>query len=125
MKAIQIAITSGPAAGTMVTRVESNSGKLLGFIRVVNVDWTPVLCATTLYISQQCYTGNTLESSRFKVKLCHTLLDAYLYLGVSSKELDNSDLGEYPYAEHTPSSYWRKNESDALSQLRSYMKTHM
>lgn len=125
MKAKQIPITSGPAAGTMVTRVESNSGKLLGFIRVVNVDWTPVLCATTLYISQQCYTGNTLESSRYKTKACSTLLEAYLFLGISSKELDSSDLGEYPYAEHTPSSYWRENESDALSQLRSYLKTHM
>lgn len=125
MKAKQIAITSGPASGTMVTRVESNSGKLLGFIRVVNVDWTPVLSAPTLFISQQCYTGDTLESSRYKTKACRTLLEAYLFLGVSSKELNNSDLGEYPYAEHTPSSYWRKNESDALSQLRSYMETHI
>ncbi len=125
MKAKQIAITSGPAAGTMVTRVESNSGKLLGFIRVVNIDWTPVLGCAQIFISQQCYTGDTLESIRCKTKACHTLLEAYLFLGVSSKELDNSDLGEYPYAEHTPSSYWRKNESDALSQLRSYMKTHM
>lgn len=125
MKAKQIPITSGPAAGTMVTRVESNSGKLLGFIRVVNVDWTPVLCATTLFISQQCYSGKTLESSRFKTKACGTLLDAYLFLGVSLKELDNSNLGEYPYAEHTPNSYWRKNTSDALSQLRAYMETHM
>lgn len=110
MKAKQIAITSGPAAGTMVTRVESNSGKLLGFIRVVNVDWTPVLCATTLFISQQCYSGKTLESSRFKTKACSTLLDAYLFLGVSSKELDNSDLGEYPYDEHIPRNYWKNHK---------------
>jgi hypothetical protein len=110
MKAKQIPITTGAACGTMVTRVESNSGKLLGFIRVVNVDWTPVLCGTTLYISQQCYTGDTLESSRFKTKACHTLLEAYLFLGVSSNELDNSDLGEYPYAEHTPSRYWKNHK---------------
>ena len=110
MKAIQIHITSGRAAGTMVTRVESNSGKLLGFIRVVNVDWTPVLCAATLYISQQCYTGDTLKSSRFKTKACSTLLDAYIFLGVSSQELDNSDLGEYPYEEHTPYDYWKNHK---------------
>lgn len=111
MKAKQIPITSGPAAGTLVTRVESNSGKLLGFIRVVSVDWTPVLCATTLYISQQCYLGKTPEFSRFKTKACHTLIDAYLFLGVSVKELDNSDVGEYCYYEHTPHKYWKSHEN--------------
>lgn len=98
MKAKQIAITSGPAAGTMVTRVESNSGKLLGFIRVVAVEFPGLMCYPSMFIAQQC-------GRNYKCKLCDTLLDAYLFLGVSSKELDNSDLGEYPYEEHTPSNY--------------------
>lgn len=103
MKAIQIPITSGPAAGTMVTRVESNSGKLLGFIRVVAVEFSCSMCYPSMFIAQQC-------GRNYKHKLCDTLLDAYLFLGVSSKELDNSDLGEYPYEEHTPSGYWEKNK---------------
>lgn len=103
MKAIQIPITSGPACGTMVTRVESNSGKLLGFIRVVAVEFPGLMCCPCMFIAQQC-------GRNYKHKLCDTLLDAYLFLGVSSKELDNSDLGEYPYKEHTPSSYWKKHK---------------
>lgn len=100
MKAKQIAITSGPACGTMVTRVESNSGKLLGFIRVVAVEFPGAGCYPSMFISHQC-------GRHYGYKLCRTLLDAYLFLGVSSKELDNSDLGEYPYEEYTPSSYWK------------------
>ena len=109
MKVKQIPITSGPAGGTLVTRVESNSGKLLGFIRVVNVDWTPILCGSTVYIAQQCFEGKTLESSRYHMKAFNTLMDAYKFLGVSVKELDVSDLGEYPYDEKIPSNYWRKH----------------
>ena len=103
MKAKQIPITSGPASGTMVTRVESNSGKLLGFIRVVAVEFPGLMCRPNMFIAQQC-------GRNYKHKLCDTLLDAYLFLGVSSKELDNSDLGEYLYEEYTPNSYWRKNK---------------
>ena len=101
MKAKQIAITSGPAAGTMVTRVESNSGKLLGFIRVVAVEFPEVGCYPNMFIAQQC-------GRNYKHKLCDTLSDAYLFLGISSKEFDNSDLGKYCYCEHTPNDYWHK-----------------
>lgn len=104
MKAIQIPITSGPASGTMVTRVESNSGKLLGFIRVVNCDWTPTLGGTTEFLVHQCN-----EHLGYKVKCASCLADAYKILGVSLEELDNSDLGEYPYDEKIPSNYWRKH----------------
>lgn len=103
MKAIQIPITSGPAAGTMVTRVESNSGKLIGFIRVVAVEFPGAFCYPSMFISQQVGRG-------YKHKLCDTLLDAYLFLGVSSKELDTSDLGEYPYKEHIPTNYWKNHK---------------
>jgi hypothetical protein len=119
MKAKQIPITIGAAAGTMVTRVESNSGKLLGFIRVVYVDFTAVLGMHTMYIVQQV-------GRNYGYKLCSTLSEAYQFLGVGIEELDHSDLGEYPYAEHTPSDYWRHNKSDALSQLQQYMQeSHM
>lgn len=100
MKAVQIAITSGPACGTMVTRVESNSGKLLGFIRVVAVEFPGACCYPCMFISHQC-------NGYYGTKICYTLLDAYLFLGVSSEELDNSDLGDYPYEEHIPSGYWK------------------
>lgn len=103
MKAKQIAITSGPAAGTMVTRVESNSGKLLGFIRVVAVEFLGLYCYPSMFIAQQC-------GRNYKHKLCDTLLDAYFFLGISLKELDNSDLGDYPYEEHTPSNYWKTHK---------------
>ena len=103
MKAKQIPITTGTACGTMVTRVESNSGKLLGFIRVVNCDWTAVLGCRQLFISQQC-------GRSYKTKLCETLADAYKYLGVSIQELDNSNLGEYPYSEKIPSNYWKTHD---------------
>ena len=99
MKAKQIPITSGAAGGTMVTRVESNSGKLLGFIRVVHVDFTPVLGMQTMYIVKQCF-------NNYGSKLCHTLLDCYHYLGISTKEVDISDLGQYCYCEKTPTVYW-------------------
>lgn len=103
MKAKQIPITSGPACGTMVTRVESNSGKLLGFIRVVAVEFPGAGCCPSMFIAHQ-------NGRHYGWKLCHTLLDAYLFLGVSYKELDNSDLGEYPYDEHTPNSYWKNHK---------------
>ena len=106
MKATQIPITSGPAGGTMVTRVESNSGKLLGFIRVVAVEF-PCLGCSTMFISQQI-------GRNFSSKLCYTLCDAYLFLGVSSKELDKSELGEYCFEEHTPARYWRKQVKVSL-----------
>lgn len=99
MKAKQIAITSGPAAGTLVTRVESNSGKLLGFIRVVALQ-LPYVCYPSLFIAERC-TGD------IRHKLCDTLASAYSYLGVSLEELDNSDLGEYPYEEKIPHDYWK------------------
>lgn len=104
MKAKQIPITTGPACGTMVTRVESNSGKLLGFIRVVAVQFPGSCCYPNLYIAQQC-------NRSYKHKLCDTLADAYRYLGISVEELDHSDLGKYPYEEKIPNGYW-KNEAE-------------
>ena len=102
MKATQIPITSGPACGTLVTRVESNSGKLLGFIRVVNVDWTPSYGCTQYFIVNR--------ESCFKPYICSTLMDAYLYLGVSVKELDRSDIGKLPY-EESNRLYWKYYET--------------
>lgn len=93
MRAVQIPITSGAAGGTLVTRVESNHGKLLGFIRVVNIDWTPTLGMGTYYAVQQCY------NNHFNVAMFTTLYEAYRFLGVSSKELDASELGKYCYDE--------------------------
>lgn len=101
MKAVQIPVTSGPVAGTMVTRVESNSGKLLGFIRVVNCDWTPTLGGSTEFLVHQCN-----EHLGYKVKCASCLADAYKFLGVSIKELDNSYLGDFPYDEKSDN-YWR------------------
>lgn len=103
MKAKQIPITSGPACGTLVTRVESNSGKLLGFIKVVAVEFG-TMCHPSMFIVQR--------ADSYKMKIVPTLLDAYLHLGVSSKELDTSYLGEYPYDEKTPSGYWRKHKEE-------------
>lgn len=114
MKATQIPILSGPAGGTFVTEVKSNSGKLLGFIRVVECDWTPVLGGTTLYIAKQCVCSEKLSNCRFGVKACQTLADAYLFLGISSKELDKSDLGEYCFYEKIPSKYWKNNSTTNL-----------
>ena len=101
MKAIQVPITSGPAGGTMVTRVEANNGKLLGFIRVVNVDWTPSYGCTQYFI--------VIRESSFKPHIATTLMDAYLCLGVSVKELDKSDIGKLPYDESNRN-YWKVYE---------------
>lgn len=105
MKVKQIPITTGAACGTLVTRVESNSGKLLGFIRVVNIDWTPVLCMGTYFAVQQCF-------GHYHTKMVGTLADAYKFLGVSLEELDKSDLGDYPYDEKIPSNYWRARREE-------------
>lgn len=110
MKAKQIPITSGPACGTLVTRVESNSGKLLGFIRVVNCDWTPVLGGSTIFVAHQCYHSEKIENCRYKIQAFGCLADAYKFLGVSLKELDNSDLGKYCYDEKIPSDWWKTHQ---------------
>ena len=96
MKAKQIPVTTGPAGGTFVTRVESNSGKLLGFIRVVECDWTAVLGGSTMYIAHQCYSADTF----------------YYFLGVTMEDLDNSSMGEYPFNEKIPSNYWKTHKMD-------------
>ena len=56
---------------------------------------------STVYIAQQ-------ENRHYGQKLCSTLDEAYLFLGISRKELEESDLGEYRYEEHTPNIYWLK-----------------
>ena len=94
MKAKQIPITSGPASGTLVTEVRSNNDRIVGYIRVVAVEFPGFGCFPCMFIAQQV-------GRSYKRKLCDCLLDAYLFLGISSKELDNSDLGEYPYTEHS------------------------
>lgn len=108
MKARQIPITTGPAGGTLVTEVTSNKGVRLGFIRVVECDWTPGLGGATIYIAHQCYQAEKLENCRFGIKAFKCLADAYKFLGVSSKELNNSDVGRYPYSEKIPSSFWKE-----------------
>ena len=108
MKSKQIPITSGPAAGTLVTEVTSNKGVRLGFIRVVECDWTPSLGGSTVFIAHQCFHADKIEDCRYGIKACKCLSDAYKFLGVSLKELDNSDLGKYPYSEKIPSSFWKK-----------------
>ena len=112
MKAKQIPVTSGPAGGTLVTRVESNSGELLGFIRVVECDWTPVLGGSTMYIVHQCYSTNTLENSRYDVQAFKTLADAYYFLEVTKEDLDNSSMGEYPFNEKIPFDYWKTHKME-------------
>lgn len=110
MLATQIPITTGPAGGTLVTEVRNDNGTLLGFIRVVECDWTPVLGGTTIYLSQQCYSVEKLEDCKFGIKACSTLADAYQFLGVSMIELDNSDMGPYPFSEKIPHKYWEERK---------------
>ena len=86
MKATIEKIRGGEASGKQLIRVESNRGKLLGWIQVTNVDWTPVLGGTTLYIVQNCHDGN------YSRHLASTIAEAFSKLGVSLKELDNSEL---------------------------------
>lgn len=93
MKATIETIHSGFACGKQRIRVESNSGELLGWIQVTNVDWSPILGATTIYIVQLCH-GNKYD--------CHigtTLAEAFLKLNVSLEELDHSELPEGIYNE--------------------------
>lgn len=110
MLATQIPITTGPAGGTLVTEVRNDNGTLLGFIRVVECDWTPILGGTTIYLAQQCYDSEKSEECRYKVKACSTLADAYQFLGVSMVELDNSDMGPYPFSEKIPLKYWEERK---------------
>lgn len=86
MKATIEKIRGGEASGKQLIRVESNRGKLLGWIQVTNVDWTPVLGGTTLYIVQNCHDVN------YSRHLANTIAEAFSKLGVSLKELDNSEL---------------------------------
>ena len=110
MKAKQIPITSGPAGGTFITEVKSNQDVLLGYIRVVECDYGPGAGGTTVYIAQQYYSAEKLEDCRFGIKACSTLADAYQFLGVSMVELDNSDMGPYPFSEKIPYGYWKEQE---------------
>lgn len=91
MIARQFPITSGKACGAMVTEVKSNSGKLLGFIRVIFMDFGPEYDCGSRFI--------VYRTSSFRYKVCGCLADAYKYLGVSRKELDNSDLGKDCFTE--------------------------
>ena len=95
MKAKAIKINTGAARGTWVTRVENNDGELLGFIRVVNIDWTATLGMGTYFAVHQCN-----KKIGYDVKLCTCLADAYKFLGVSCQELDETnDFGEHHYDE--------------------------
>jgi hypothetical protein len=95
MKAKAIKINTGAACGTWVTRVENNDGELLGFIRVVNIDWTATLYMGTYFAVHQCN-----KKIGYDVKLCGCLADAYEFLGISIQELDETnDFGEHPYDE--------------------------
>jgi hypothetical protein len=95
MKAKAIRIDTGAACGTWVTRVENNNGELLGFIRVVNIDWTPILGMGTYFAVHQCN-----KEIGYDVKLCKCLSDAYAFLGVSLQELDETNnYGDHPFDE--------------------------
>lgn len=93
MKATIETIHSGFACGKQRIRVESNSGELLGWIQVTNVDWSPILGATTVYIVQSCH-GN-----KYGCHIGTTLAEAFSKLDVSLEELDHSELPEGIYDE--------------------------
>lgn len=97
MKAKQIKINTGAACGTYVTEVRNDDDELLGFIRVVRVDF-PGLGITTMFITKRCN-----EKLGYDTKLTHTLLEAYNFLNITIEELDKSELGDHPYDE-----YWMK-----------------
>lgn len=94
MKAKSIKINTGAACDTRVTRVESNNGELLGFIRVVNIDWTPVLGMGTYFAAHQCN-----AKVGYDMQIFRTLADAYEFIGVSNKELDSSELPDHCFSE--------------------------
>jgi hypothetical protein len=93
MKATIEKTNTGLACGKQRIRVESNSGDLLGWIQVTNVDWSPILGATIVYVVQLCHNGN------YGCYLGTTLAEAFSKLGVSLKELDNSELPDGIYDE--------------------------
>lgn len=92
MKAI-IEICCGIAHGKQRIRVESNRGKLLGWIQPTHVDWSPQLGLTTVYIVQHCHDSN------YRTHIGVTLAEAFAKLGISSTELDNSQLPNGVYDE--------------------------
>lgn len=62
--------------------VYSNKGKLLGEIQTAHLGFSKSLgVEPTVYIASQHYRN-------FGVKCCRTLLEAFHYLGVSTKEVD-------------------------------------
>lgn len=100
MKAIIEPILSGPACGKQRMRIESNHGKLLGWIQPTNFDCAPTLGTSTVFLSQQCF-GN------YRTGVSNTLAGAFKHLGISLKELDNSELPRGCYDEFQRSSYRR------------------
>lgn len=95
MKAIAKKICTGAACGTYVTEVRTNDGELLGFIRVVNIDWTAILGMGTYFCVHQCN-----DKIGYDVKMCRCLAEAYKFLGVSLQELDETnDYGTHPFDE--------------------------
>lgn len=93
MKAISKRINTGAACGTWVTEIRTDDGQLRGFIRVVNIDWTPVLGMSTYFAAHQCW------DDHYDVKMFGTLAQAYAFLGVSIDEMDKMYLGDHPYDE--------------------------
>lgn len=95
MKAIAKKICTGAACGTYVTEIRTNDGELLGFIRVVNIDWTPILGMSTYFAAHQCN-----DKTGYGVQLFGTLAEAYKFLGVSLQELDETNnYGNHPFDE--------------------------
>lgn len=81
--------------------METNHGKLLGWIQVTHVDWSPILGGTTVFIVQSCHDGN------YQTHIANCLADAFAKLGVSLQELDNSDIPDGCYDEFQNPPYRR------------------
>lgn len=88
-------IVSGAACGKQRMRVETNRGKLLGWIQVTQVDWSPILGATTVFVVKSCHDGD------YTTHIAECLAEAFGKLGVSISEMDNSKLPDGCYHEFT------------------------
>ena len=92
MKAKIEPILSGPAVGKQRMRVESNSGKLLGWIQPTYFDCAPILGVRTVFLIQRC-------NNDYHIGVASCLADAFKNLGISMKELDVSELPDGCYDE--------------------------
>lgn len=104
MKAKIEHIVSGPACGKQRMRVESNSGKLLGWIQPTYFDCAPILGVGTVFLTQRC-------NNDYHIGIACCLADAFKNLGISLKELDASKLPDGCYEEFYKKPYRLQNEN--------------